>query len=240
MFNLISTTMSEIFSKAWEYFKQHWIFLSVVSAIGVLVPALLTAVPIIKVWLQAKAGTIDYPDFQSFYTAILAQVGIFGCIGMIVLFLAIAGLIKASLKITEGGTPQVSDVFLDGGTYLKGFLALLVCTILYAIGMVLCVVPGLILMFFTVFVPFEVIGNPNAGVMDAIKNSFKLVKSDWKTTIVVFLVGYIITSVLGSTGIGLIPAYPFFYLALTVLYRQLKGQGMAAPQIDAPEPQQQY
>jgi len=38
----------------------------------------------------------------------------------------------------------------------------------------------------------------------------------------------------------MIPAFPFYYLALTVLYRQLKGQGMAAPQIDAPEPQQQY
>ena len=226
--------MEQIFSKAWEHFKEHWVFLSIVSAIGMLAPAALIALPMWGFWQAFKSGAITFDDFGSFFHTILASVGILGTLGIIVALIAAAGLMNAALIITKGGKPEIRDLFLPFGTYLKGFGALLICGILMVIGYVLCVVPGLIFTFLFTLVPYEIFNNPNAGAMDAIKTSWNLMKSDWKTTLLVWLICFLINTILGSTVIGMIPAYPFTYLAMAVLYRKLKGEYTeAAPQIEA-------
>lgn len=211
--------MEQIFTKAWEYFKEHWKFLCIVSAIGMLVPALLITIPMMTSMLASGVT-----DSSSAAAAAFTSIGLIGFIAIIVMMVAMVGLIKAALIITKGGTPEARDLFLDFGTYLKGFIAMIVCGILMAIGGVLCVIPALLVAFFVTLVPYEIIDNPNVGVIDSIKNSYNLIKSDWKTSAVVIVLGYIGVNVASYTGIGMIPAYPFLYLLFAVLYRQLKGQ----------------
>lgn len=231
MLNSIHKTMEQIFSKAWEYFKTHWKFLSIVSAIGVLVPMMLIMIPMMSAYVSLMASAQSGADNTATLTTLAGSLGVLGFIGIIITILTQVGLMKSALIITKGGTPETRDLFLDFGTYLKGFLAMLLCGIAMAIGMVLCVVPGIIVAFFSVFVPFEILDNPQVGVIDAIKNSVSLVKSDWKTTLIVMLVGGIGASILSWTGVGVILAYPILFLAYSVLYRQLKGQE-TTPQID--------
>ena len=222
--------MEEIFSKAWEHFKQHWKFLCIVSAIGMLVPALL-----ITFTMMSSIAASSAMDSSAAATVAASSIGVSGFIAIIVMVVATVGLMKASLLITNGGTPETRDLFLDFGTYLKGLAALILCIIAASIGFALCIVPGILIVFFTAFVPYEIIDNPNVGIIDAIKNSINTIKSDWKTSALIIILGGILVNVASYTGIGMIPAAPFLYLLYAVLYRQLKGQGSnATPQFNNP------
>ena len=97
-----------------------------------------------------------------------------------------------------------------------------------AIGYFLCIIPGLIVMFFSQFYVWFIV-DKQMGAWDAIKASFSLVNQHLGTLILFFLasvVAYLVGAIL--CGIGLLVAIPVIYIAQGYTYRRLQGESVAA------------
>ena len=229
--------MEQIFSKAWELFTQHWKFLIIVAVVGMLSPVLLAIVP----YITLMASTIATSDPQMAESGLYTSAIIFAILGFvmtIIMILTQVGLMKSALIITNGGTPTVRDLFLDSNTYLTGFGAGFLCFLMMFFGMIICIVPGIILIFFVSMVPYIILDNPQIGVTEAIGKSFKLIKTDWQTAAIVLFLGGIILNIASVFG------YPFVFLLQAVLYRKLKNDFENPTQYNTVPPQynnqQQY
>ncbi|NLA36769.1 MAG: hypothetical protein GX868_13955 [Actinobacteria bacterium] len=149
------------------------------------------------------------------------------------------GILRAALKVTRGQAPSFGDI-LDG-TYLINYIVVsIVVALLTGVGLVFCVIPGLLVMFFMMMAPIHAL-DTGAGVGDAITRSFDIVKANVVPIIVLVLLSMavsIVTSIfsgVGGAAVGsFIPAalqallLPFTSLASAAAYRQGNGQALAA------------
>lgn len=202
--------MEQYLKKAWKLFSDHVQFLLVSTVVGVFLPIILMC--IIPFFLTQALIEKFNPNY-------LVGVLIFIYIVLTIIAVLIqVGLMKSALIITNGGTPTTKDLLLDFQTYLRGFIAGFICLIMLVIGYTLCIIPGIILMFFILFVPYIILDDPEIGIFNAIKKSFKLVSIDKSNTIGVMFVGLIIQNV--SSGFG----SPFVFILYAILYRDLKNK----------------
>ncbi|MCR5455343.1 MAG: hypothetical protein K6F33_10185 [Bacteroidales bacterium] len=210
--------MEEIFSKSWEYFKQHWKFLVITASVGLFIPFIIMLVPAIMIHISTMQG--DQSQMQG---ALLVIIGILSLAGCLVYLLTVLGLMKTSLMISNGATPSYSDLKLRGDTFLKLIGAYLLVFLLTFIGIVLCILPGIAVIIFTMFTPYVIINEPNIGVIDAIKKSVSMFKANWKDALIVSVIAGIITSIASQTVLGIIPAIPFSYLVHAVMYTKFNN-----------------
>ncbi|TWG92690.1 putative membrane protein [Nocardioides sp. J9] len=160
-----------------------------------------------------------------------------GIIGLIVLALLYvvffiyaqvigAGLIREALAVTEGRPFTTAGVFKfqNIGNVIVTSLLVGVGTF---IGTILCVLPGIIFAFMTMFSLFFVV-DKNLSPVDAIKASIDLVKNNVGSTIIWYLVAYVIALV-GAVlcGIGLLVAIPVILVGTAYTYKKLSGQPVA-------------
>ena len=224
---------SGVIGEAWNLYKAHWrhllsisfIVYLAVAIIGVLLVALLT-------WLGAILAVL---------------------VSLIALFWLQATLVKAVDDIRDGRADlSVSDTFEAARAHLAAVLvAGLIAGIGIAIGFVLLIIPGLVLLtFWCVIVPTIVIEGKSAG--ESFGRSFDLVRGHfWR------VLGVIVLAVLIYFGFEIVLALilspladwlknffstivsgtltaPFFALVLTVLYFRLRAaQEQVAPPLEA-------
>ena len=96
------------------------------------------------------------------------------------------------------------------------------------VGLLLCFVPGLVVMFFTWFTLYFVV-DKNMPALEAIKASVSFVNKNMGTLIGFFLaalVAYFVGALL--CGIGLLVAIPVVIIAQAYTYRTLQGEEVAA------------
>ena len=224
---------SGVIGEAWNLYKAHWrhllsisfIVYLAVAIIGVLLVALLT-------WLGAILAVL---------------------VSLIALFWLQATLVKAVDDIRDGRADlSVSDTFEAARAHLAAVLvAGLIAGIGIAIGFVLLIIPGLVLLtFWCVIVPTIVIEGKSAG--ESFGRSFDLTRGHfWR------VLGVIVLAVLIYFGFEIVLALilspladwlknffstivsgtltaPFFALVLTVLYFRLRAaQEQVAPPVEA-------
>jgi hypothetical protein len=231
---------SGVISEAWNLYKSHWRHLLSISFIVYLAVALIGVVLVaLLTWLGA----------------ILAAL-----ISIVALFWLQATLVKAVVDIRDGRADlSVSDTFEAARAHLAAVLvAGLIAGIGIAIGFVLLIIPGLVLLtFWCVIVPTIVIEGKSAG--ESFGRSFDLVRGHfWRVLGVIVLAALIyfgfeivLSLVLSpladwlrnfvSTIVSGTLTAPFFALVLTVLYFRLSAaQQEAAPAaapIQQPPPQ---
>ena len=137
------------------------------------------------------------------------------------------GVYRSALTVSNGQRIEIGRMFAgdDLGPYLLATIALGVLTF---VGFLLCILPGIAVMFFGFFTPFFVLDQHQAPV-DAIKSSFRLVSANVGTllpfAIVAFLV-YVVGFI--ACGVGVLVTAPVSLLAVTFAYRTLNGQPVAA------------
>lgn len=139
-----------------------------------------------------------------------------------------AGLVRGALDITEGRE-------LDPKTLLtpKRLGEVIVASILISlatfVGLVLCVIPGLLVAFFTSFTLYFLMDRQDLGAIDAIKASFGFTKDNAGSVIVWFLLS-LTTYIVGFLlcGVGLIVAIPVILIGTAYTYKTLNGQPVAA------------
>lgn len=137
-----------------------------------------------------------------------------------------AVIIKGALDLTAG-RPLSFNSMTSGIDYAQVILAAFIIGVLVFIGLVLCILPGLVVIFMTWFTTYFIVGH-GMNAMDAISASMKFVSTNFGTMLLLMLAG-IGVGLLGVLAclIGLIVAYPVILLANTYAFRVLNNEPVA-------------
>lgn len=152
-------------------------------------------------------------------------------IGIIVLsiygFIIQAGVVRGALAITRGKKLEFSDLLPTerlGTVIVAGILV----SIMTGIGYLLCIIPALIVAFFSAYVVFFIL-DKGLGAVAAIKASWGFVNKNLGSLIGLYLASALAIFI-GALlcGIGLLVALPVVLLAEAYAFRTLNNEEVAA------------
>ncbi|MCB7135405.1 hypothetical protein [Cellulosimicrobium marinum] len=146
-----------------------------------------------------------------------------GVVGTVISYLVTAFFTRGALDETAGRRPDVAAFFRIGNV-VNVLVAALVVGVLTGVGLVLCIVPGLLVVVFSVFVyPFTLDRGQDA--FTAIRSSWALVSRSFGS-VLLLLLALAGINVLGAIplGLGLFVTIPLSYVATAYAYRRLLGQ----------------
>jgi uncharacterized membrane protein len=170
------------------------------------------------------ATTLECADAMSF-TAFAS--GVLGLLLFVLTFLATIGVYRAALRTTQGHQPSFADMLTGQylGTYVLVTLAQLGLIIL---GLLACIVPGLLIGFLVQLAHYYVL-DKGYGVSEALKSSINVIMRNVLPALVMTAFALIVI-VLGSFFFGLLTlvTLPFTALFMAHLYRQFNGEPIAA------------
>lgn len=139
------------------------------------------------------------------------------------------GLIRASLAVVSGGTPEVRMLFLPDG-FGAYFWASILVSIGVVLGLVALIIPGIILAIMWHFFGYVIVENPGTGPVDAMRRSAEITRGHrWQ----LFGLGM---ALLGLNILGLLLCvvpiiFTYGITAITVAYtyKRLTGQAVVQP-----------
>jgi len=235
-----TVSVGEALSYGWQKYQANVGQLLVAAIIGFVIMAVLGAIGYFAVFAGAigGSGTIEC-DFN--------EAGVYECTGgggtsFIIFLLGLAvfyGLMlfgqyvfqllmfRAGLMVTEGRSPELSD--LMSGTNVGSYLiASLIMSVGVGIGIMLCVIPGLLLAFFGYFFGFYIL-DKGVSPIDGIKGSIELVRNNIGTVLVFIIAAFALNAVGAMVCyIGLLVTVPMTSIAGAWVYKQMDGQPVAA------------
>jgi len=133
-----------------------------------------------------------------------------------------AGLIRAALKVTDGGSWEFSEVLRTDKIGKVVVAALIVAAITF-VGTLLCYFPGIIAGFMLSYTLYFVVDR-DLEPMDAVKASFELTKNNLGNTLVWYIVGAIVAFAgFLACGVGALVSLPVVLLGTAYTYRTLTG-----------------
>ncbi|MCP4436700.1 MAG: hypothetical protein GY812_14530 [Actinomycetia bacterium] len=137
-----------------------------------------------------------------------------------------AGVYRAGLGVTQGRAPSFS-MFTDGTNFGAYILTVIVVGLGAMVGYLLCIIPGIIWLFFTVFAPLRALDR-GEGPGDAIKGSIDMVRDNIGQVLLIIIVSYLIY-IAGALlcGIGLLVSIPVALVAICWTYRVINGEPVA-------------
>jgi uncharacterized membrane protein len=137
------------------------------------------------------------------------------------------GLAIYFLKVARGQTADFNDLFSGGPYYVSILLATLLFLVIFYVGLLLCVVPGVILgLMFSQF--YYLVLDRRVPVLDAFRQSKELMSGNKLTLFLIWLamVGISLVAMI-PCGLGILVAGPYFSLMYPVIYLMLTGQPTA-------------
>lgn len=149
---------------------------------------------------------------------------LFNLVSWVVTTVLSAGIIRAALDITEGRKPEAVQVLTP--PRLPQLLLLGVVTgVLVTVGLVLCILPGLVVILLTSFSTYFLLDRPDLDAIGALKASVNLVKDNLGSVLLWFLVCFGLV-LLGAILclVGLLVTLPIVYLGTAYTYKRLTGQ----------------
>ncbi len=138
-------------------------------------------------------------------------------------FIAQIGVERAAIRTTQGVTPSFSEMFTTQylGRYI---LFVIVFAVLFVVGLALCILPGLIVMFLLQLGPYYVL-DKGYGVVEAIKASVNAVTKNLGPAIIMTVVNALVLLLGGLFwGILTLITLPFASLFTAHMYRQFNKE----------------
>jgi uncharacterized membrane protein len=138
-----------------------------------------------------------------------------------------AGLAVFFLKIARGQPAEIVDVLSGWRWALHAFLAHLACSIIISLGLIFCIVPGVLATLVLSQTMFLVVDR-NASAISALEMSHALTSGNKLNLFLLWLIviGLSVASLI-TCGLGLIFAIPWFGVLWAVTYLKLSGQHVA-------------
>lgn len=151
---------------------------------------------------------------------------VFNILAGLVAALFVAAAVRGALDVVEG-TPVTFGGMFERWDKVQVIIAALVLNVAISIGLVLCVLPGLVIIFLTWFTTFFIVG-AGLGAFDAIAASFRFTTANFGNLIVLALLN-VLVMIAGIIAclVGLFVAYPVVLLAGAYTFRRLHGQPVA-------------
>lgn len=152
----------------------------------------------------------------------IAASGVLSIISAIVQFVIAAALIRAALDVVDTGSASIDTMFTRI-PWLHMVLAAILVALVSMVGLILCIIPGIIAAFLLSFTNFAVVDGNSAT--DAMGASFRFTKANAGPVLLLFLVflGLGILS-LCTLGLGFLVLIPVGYLAVAYTWRVLQGR----------------
>ena len=146
-------------------------------------------------------------------------------IGNIISTLLTAALIKGALDAVDGRTVSVGGMF-TGWDKLQVLLAAIVVNVLVAIGLVLLIIPGLIVLFLTWFASYVIV-DTGKTVFEAISASASFASAHVGPLLLTGLLAFV-ANIVGACLclVGLFVSVPVTIVMAAVAFRQLQGRGV--------------
>ena len=153
--------------------------------------------------------------------------GLFAALNWIAQTVLGAFLVRAALDVTEGRRLEFGSIF--GRVPLGPILLLgLLNAVIVGVGVVLCIIPGLIAAFVLSYSTYFLLDRGMPPV-DALKASFDLVKNNVGKALVWAFVAFIVGIVgLCLCGVGFLVTFPIAMIGTAYTYKKLTGQPVAA------------
>lgn len=150
-----------------------------------------------------------------------------GLVSIIVGYLLQAAFVTGALQETDGTKPSIGSFFQIrnvGAVIVASFLI----GVLATVGLILCIIPGVIAIFLT-FWTLQFVIDQNRDPIGAIKSSYQAISSNWGTLLLLALALFGL-NILGAIpfGLGLLITVPLSIIASTYAYRVTVG-GPVAP-----------
>ncbi|MGK2320168.1 integral membrane protein [Gordonia rhizosphera] len=229
--------VGEAFSWAWGKFKSN---VGAMILPGLAVFVLLLVALLLSIFNSAIFGTSETTTYGSGtgftyeITSTSMSAGgwiIFGLIQLVVyigILYLMASIISGAIRVANGEAVSASS-FLVPMRFGPVILTSILVGIVSAIGYALCIIPGLIAVF---FLQFSVVATIDRSLspIDAMKASFELTKSKPGDSFLAVIVAWAI-NVVGAIlcYIGLIVSAPIAALYYVHCWRKLTGGPIAAP-----------
>ena len=145
----------------------------------------------------------------------------------LVAFLVQAGVLRAGLAVTRGETPEPS-MLVATDNLLPFVLTTLLVGVGFLIGLLLCVLPGIIWLIFTAYAPLIALDKGTSPV-DAIKGSIDWVKENFGEVFLILFLSYLVYIVgYCFCGIGALVSAPVALVAIVYSYRALNNETVVA------------
>lgn len=153
-----------------------------------------------------------------------AMVAIFlSVVFAIVAFIAQIGVQRAAIRSTQGVAPTFAEMFTTQylGRYI---LFMIVFAILGIVGLLLCIIPGLLVFFFLQLGPYYIL-DKGLSVGDAIKASINAVRRNVGPALLMTIIN-VLVQLLGGFAWGLLTlvTLPFACLFTAHMYRQFNRE----------------
>jgi len=175
-------------------------------------------------WVVIALVFVVVVGVASFLLNLVPVVGLLsGIPGMILA----GGIYKAALKHVRGEAIAVADLFDIGDIVGPLIVAGILVNIGTSIGMLLCVLPGIVVAGLWMFTTPLIVDRGMDGVA-AMRESWNVLKGQWAMAAVfIFVVGIVgVIGVLGC-GVGVLFTMPIAFLSSALLYRDFFPEGAA-------------
>lgn len=196
----------EAFKFGWTSFKTHWQFMLVAMVLLSLVSSL--------------------SDFlvNNHFKEIEPTASILSLLFSLVLMFFYFNIVRAMLRMVDGGRPVLEDLFLYDRSFWLYFFGLCLYTIVTVVGTVLFILPGI---YFSLRYGqyLYIIADRQLGPIDAFRESARLTNGvKWQLLGLGFLSYLLIVVGLLVVVIGVVVAIPVAALASAYVYRTLSQQ----------------
>jgi uncharacterized membrane protein len=221
--------VGDAFSWALAKFQQHigiWIGLAAVVFALRIIQEIINRVLVNTVDEECLRGE----NITACSTGLFANIGlqlVFAVIFGVLVWLASIGVYRAAIKRSQGAAPEFG--MLTSGENLGAYIIVaIVYGIATFVGLILCFLPGLIVIFLFQFAPFYAL-DKGQGVGEAFGNSYRAVTQNFVPVLLAALVN-IVAAILGGLlfGIFTLVTLPFAALFTVHIYRQLNREAIAA------------
>lgn len=195
--------------------------LGVVAVLGTLVMNAMTS----DASCSVNNGVLDCDEGTGFFGRLILQ-SLLSAVLLVVAWVIGAGLVRASLNVTEGKPFLFSDVVKADkiGSVVVASVLIAIATF---IGTILCYLPGLVVGFATSYTLFFIIDKDMAPI-DAIKASVMFVKDNLANTIVWYIVGGLVAAAgFLVCVVGALVSVPVVLLGTAYTYKTLNREPVA-------------
>ena len=228
-------SIGEGFTWAWNKFSKNAGPLIVATIVYALIVGVVYGIflfiasalaPTVTTYSDYNNG-VEYSASAGFGVASYLVLGL-GTIIVLIIGFAIQSAYSSSLLDIADGQPVTIGSFFKPRNLGAVIVAGVIIAVLTGIGYVLCIIPGLIVAFLTMFTVYALLDR-NLSPIDAIKASIDITRANLGNAILAWVLSALVVSAgVAVCYVGVIVAAPVASLFLVYSYRKLSG-GQVAP-----------
>ena len=223
---------SQVLSDAWTAYKRNIGFYALTMLLFVILPA---ALIIGGMFLIAPSPDQMEPPRPANMSGVMMFCLFGGLMGIIPQLYNI-GLQNCAMASAKGDNVSWKNLLPSGKVFIKIIGAWALLYIAFVIASFFCILPGLILMFFMLFVTNIIIDEPETDIFKAIGESARLTQNNLGHILLMHLLLYAISLVLCFTVVGIFFIPTFAAVVYAVFYLKIKEKDQQNANSATPPP----